>query len=213
MAYPNQNPFMDFIQRIPPVTRNLLFGMVAVFLAQQVNEFFVIKNFALWPIGTPYFRPWQLITYAFVHANFTHLLFNGFAIWMFGTPLEQYWGSKRYATYVLACIIGAALLHLILTYVMTGGGIPIPTIGISGAVYGLLLAFGMMWPEQRILLLIPPVPIKAKYFVMIYALLVLWSSFSGYGSAGIAHFAHLGGMVTGFLLIQYWRGKPPFRFK
>ncbi len=210
MAYPNQNPFMDFMTRIPPVTRNLLLGIVAVFLVQQANETFVIKNFALWPLDTPWFKPWQLLTYAFSHANFTHLFFNGFAIWMFGSPLEQFWGSRRYATYVLACIAGAAVLHLVLT--QATGGVLAPTIGISGVVYGLLLAFGMMWPEQRIMLLLPPVPIKAKYFVMIYAVLVLWSSFSGYGSSGIAHFAHLGGMVTGFLMIQYWRGKPPFRF-
>jgi len=103
MAYPNQNPFMDFIARIPPVTRNLLFGMIAVFLVQQVNEFFVIRNFALWPLGTPYFRPWQLVTYAFIHANFTHLLFNGFAIWMFGTPLEHYCPPLAFPVRSMAC--------------------------------------------------------------------------------------------------------------
>ncbi len=204
---------------IPPVIKNLLIINVLVFLAQQlpgVGEF-LERWFALWPIGSPdtvltpfgmqrvpSFYPWQLITYAFLHGSFTHLFFNMFALWMFGVQLENVWGSRRFATYYFACVLGAAIAQLIVMY-----GSYIPTIGASGGVYGILLAFGMMFPNQPIYLYFL-FPIKAKWFVLGYALLELYAGVTG-TQAGVAHFAHLGGMVIGFILLQYWRGKLPIK--
>lgn len=205
--YYNQNP----LQNIPPVTRNILIAIVAMFLMQQLipmmvgvnGAYFISRYFPLYPLNSGYFYPWQLITYALLHGNFFHLFFNAFAIWMFGSQIERYWGDKRYSLFVVICIIGSALAHVVFTSV--------PAIGISGAVYGLLVAYGMMWPNQTIMLILPPIPIKAKYFVMIIAAIALFSSINPQGD-NIAHIAHLGGAVTGFLLIQFWRKKPPFKW-
>lgn len=152
---------------------------------------------ALWPIDSPRFEPWQLISYMFLHAGLGHIFFNLFALWIFGQAIENYWGTKRFATYYFLTGIGAALIHMWIS----GGGAP--TIGASGAVFGILLAFGMMFPERYILLLIPPIPIKAKYFVAIFGAIELFYGVTG-TRTGIAHFAHLGGMVVGFILIKYW---------
>ncbi len=204
---------------IPPVIKNLLIINVLVFLAQQLPGVgpFLERWFALWPLGspdtvlTPYgmqqvpsFYPWQLITYAFLHGSFTHLFFNMFALWMFGVQLENVWGSRRFAEYYFACVLGAAVAQLVIMY-----GSYIPTIGASGGVYGILLAFGMMFPNQPIYLYFL-FPIKAKWFVLGYALLELYAGVTG-TQAGVAHFAHLGGMVVGFFLLQYWRGKLPLK--
>src|SRR5690625_2936508 len=152
---------------------------------------------ALWPVESGLFAPWQLVTYMFIHAGFSHIIFNLFALWIFGQGIENYWGTKRFALYYFLTGIGAALIHM-----WIGGG-GAPTIGASGAVYGILLAFGMMFPDRYIMLLIPPIPIKAKYFVAIFGAIELFYGVTG-TRVGIAHFAHLGGMVVGFLLIKYW---------
>jgi len=152
---------------------------------------------ALWPLGHPLFEPWQLVTYMFLHAGFTHILFNLFALWIFGQAIENFWGTKRFTTYYFLTGIGAAIIHMFIG----GGGAP--TIGASGAVFGILLAFGMMFPDRYIILMIPPIPIKAKYFVAIFGAIELFSGVMRPGS-GIAHFAHLGGMVVGFVLIKLW---------
>lgn len=203
----NQNP----IAIIPPVTRNVLIAIVVMFVAENLlqavtqNGVYIIhRYFPLFPIQSEYFYPWQLITYALLHGNLMHLFFNGFAIWMFGSQIEHYWGEKRYAIFIIACILGSGLANALLS--------PYPAIGISGAVYGLLIAYGMMWPNHTIMLVLPPIPIKAKYFVMIIAGMSVYSSLTAQQD-GIAHLAHLGGAVTGFLLIQYWRKKPPFKWK
>lgn len=158
---------------------------------------YLIRYGALWPLGSPYFEPWQLFSYMFLHASFSHIFFNLFALWIFGQALENYWGTRRFATYYLLTGIGAALIHM-----WIGGG-GAPTIGASGAVYGILIAFGMMFPDRYIMLLIPPIPIKAKYFVFIFGAIELIFGVTGTQS-GIAHFAHLGGMVAGFILIKVW---------
>lgn len=152
---------------------------------------------ALWPIGSGYFDVWQLVTYMFLHAGFGHIFFNLFALWMFGQSIENFWGTRRFTIYYFLTGIGAALLHMLIG----GGGAP--TLGASGAVYGILLAFGMMFPERPIMLLFPPIPIKAKYFVAIFGVIELVSGISRTNS-GVAHFAHLGGMLVGFILIKYW---------
>lgn len=171
--------------------------------------------FALWPMSGSGafglqqgggFGPWQLVTYAFMHGSLGHLFFNMFALWMFGVQIENSWGSRRFAVYYFACVIGAGLIQLLVTY-LTGSYYP--TIGASGGVFGILLAFGMMFPEQPIYIYFL-FPIKAKWLVTGYGLLELYAGFSG-TQAGVANFAHLGGMLFGFLLIQYWRGKLPVK--
>ena len=208
----------------PPVVQALLIGNCLVFLLQVLGGMELIARFALWPIGTPsfieggiglqrvpQFHLWQLVTYSFLHGGLLHLFFNMFALWMFGSLIEMVWGSRRFLTYYFACVIGAAVIHLFVLGVATAGPVdPVPTIGASGGVFGILLAFGMRFPNQYILLLIPPVPIKAKYFVLGYGALELYLGVSG-TQAGVAHFAHLGGMLAGLLLILYWRGKLPWK--
>jgi membrane associated rhomboid family serine protease len=159
---------------------------------------------ALWPLESGYFTPWQLVSYAFLHGNFNHLFFNMFAVWMFGTPLEQAWGSNRFVVYYLACVVGAAVMQL-LVHLFEGG--IYPTIGASGGVFGLLLAYGVMWPNNRVFLLFFPVPVKAKWFVLIYGGIELLLGFTR-AMPGIAHFAHLGGMIFGAGLLYKWGWRP-----
>ena len=159
---------------------------------------------ALWPLESGYFAPWQVVSYGFLHGNFNHLFFNMFAVWMFGTPLERSWGSKRFLTFYGVCVVGAAIAQLLVQ--LLEGGI-YPTIGASGGVFGLLLAFGVMWPENRIFLIFFPVPIKAKYFVLIYGGIELLLGLSRQ-MPGIAHFAHLGGMIFGAVLLYKWGWRP-----
>lgn len=199
----------------PPVIKNLLIINGLVFLAQVVpatNEVLTVL-FALWPFATPFsnvpdFWPWQLVTYGFLHGGFMHLLFNMFALWMFGVQLENSWGSQRFAIFYFVCVIGAGLVQLVVATMAAQSGQVYPTVGASGGVFGILLGFGMMFPNRYIFLLFPPIPIKAKWFVLGYGAIELFSGIARTQS-GVAHFAHLGGMLFGFLLIQYWRGKLP----
>lgn len=154
------------------------------------------------PISSGLFRLWQPVTYMFMHANFSHLLFNMFALWMFGYVLENFWGTKRFVIYYFVCGIGAALFSILLSFTGLMPGIH-NIVGASGAVYGILLAFGMMFPEERIYLYFF-VPIKAKWFVILFAVIEIIQGVF-YTSDGVAHFAHLGGMIFGLLLILWWR--------
>lgn len=183
----------------PPAVKHLLIVNALVFFALTTPQLgdLVFRFGALWPIGHPLFEPWQLVTYMFLHAGFAHILFNLFALWIFGQAIENFWGTKRFVTYYFLTGIGAAIIHMFIG----GGGAP--TVGASGAVFGILLAFGMMFPERYIILMIPPIPIKAKYFVAIFGAIELFSGVMRPGS-GIAHFAHLGGMVVGYVLIKVW---------
>lgn len=146
------------------------------------------------------FLPWQLVTYMFLHADFFHILFNLFALFIFGQALENLWGTKRFLIYYFLTGIGAGLIHLFFT-----GGM---AIGASGAVFGILLGFGMMFPDKYIMLLIPPIPIKAKYFVAFYGAFELFNGLTRVDS-GVAHFAHLGGLLIGYILIKAWKLKKP----
>jgi membrane associated rhomboid family serine protease len=152
---------------------------------------------ALFPIGSGYFRPWQYVTYMFLHANFIHIFFNMLALWMFGMEIEGIWGTRRFLTFYFICGLGAALLHTIVTPLLGQGG---PTIGASGAIMGVMVAFGMAFPD-RIIFVSFFLPIKAKYFVLIYAAFDLYNGITGVD--GVAHFAHLGGALTGFLLLKF----------
>ena len=213
---------------IPPVTKNLLIINVLCYLASlafrshgvDFDELFGLHFFL-----ASGFRPWQLFTYMFMHANWTHLFFNMFAVWMFGRIIEQTMGRNRFLFYYLTCGLGAGIMQEIVQtaefwYYGYGayeqaniGGVLIPmaeylnrwnTVGASGAVYGILLAFGVTYPNERLFIFPIPVPIKAKFFVIGYAVIELLSALSQNGD-GVAHMAHLGGMLVGLLLLLYWR--------
>ena len=162
----------------------------------------MVINFALWPFGVPQspFAPWQLLTYGFLHGGMNHIFFNMFGLWMFGRELERMMGPQRFLIYYLTCVVGAGLVQLIVAGAQ--GGL-YPTLGASGGVFGILLAYGLTYPNRMVVLLFPPIPMKAKYFVLFYGLLELYLGLSG-GAPGVANFAHLGGMLFGFLLLRYW---------
>jgi len=192
---------------IPPATRALIIANVVVFLlVQYVARDTMYVLFALWPL-TSGFLPWQIVTYSFMHAGFTHLLLNMFALYMFGGEIERVVGQRRYLAYYFVCVLSAAAAQLVVTALLAVP--PYPTVGASGAVFGLLLAFAMYFPRRMILLIIPPIPMPAWLFVTLFGILELYFGVTG-TQAGVAHFAHLGGMVGGYLMIQRWRGRPPF---
>jgi membrane associated rhomboid family serine protease len=187
---------------IPNVIFVLLIANGLVFALQQMNPRFLIINFALWPVGVPQspFAPWQLLTYGFLHGNLNHILFNMFGLWMFGRDIERLMGPQRFLIYYITCVVGAGVVQLIVAG--TQGGL-YPTLGASGGVFGILLAYGLTYPNRTVMLLFPPIPMKAKFFVLFYGLLELYLGISG-GAPGVANFAHLGGMLFGFLLLRYW---------
>lgn len=209
---------------LPPITLGLLIANAVVFLLQMMTGGqFLTLHFALWPLGADHvgyladgtlasigFRPWQLVTYAFMHGGWAHIFFNMFALYMFGGPIERLLGKREFLIFYFVCLVVAALAHEAVVWFFTGGFYP--TIGASGAVFGLLLAFGMFYPHQRIMLLIPPIPMPAWLFVGGYVVIELVLGVTGTQS-GVAHFAHLGGAFGGFILIQYWRGKFPIKPK
>ena len=187
---------------IPNIIFALLIANGVVFALQQLSPRFMMINFALWPAGPTQspFMPWQLLTYGFLHGNLTHIFFNMFGLWMFGRDLELLMGSKRFLIYFFTCVVGAGVIQLIVA--ATQGGI-YPTVGASGGVFGILLAYGLTYPNRMVMLIFPPIPMKAKYFVLFYGLLELYLGVSG-NAPGVANFAHLGGMLFGFLLLRYW---------
>ena len=191
---------------IPDVIFILLVANGLMFALQQFPAFSgIIHSLALWPFGSPYgdFYPWQLVTYGFMHSDrdIMHIVFNLFMLWMFGRELELLMGPRRFLTYYLTCVVGAGVVQLIVAGLQGGG---YPTVGASGGVFGLLLAFGMAFPNRMIMLMFPPIPMKAKYMVILFGVLELYLGISG-TSPGVANFAHLGGMLFGFILIQRWK--------
>lgn len=200
---------------MPPVTTALIVANVAIFLIQSAVLPGLVGPFALWPVGAGAatrgqvdFHVWQLVTYGFLHGGLTHLLFNMFGLYMFGGPLEQVVGARRFLTYYFVCVIVAGLTQLL---VSMGAGELYPTVGASGGVFGLLLAYAAYFPNNRLFLLFIPVPIPARIFVVIYAVAELALGVSG-ARTGVAHFAHLGGLVGGALMLVYWRwGRTPRR--
>jgi membrane associated rhomboid family serine protease len=193
---------------LPPVTRAILLINIVVFLVQQVAGGLLLQLFALWPVGDELFQPWQLVTYSFLHQGITHIFFNMFALYMFGGPLEQsLMGSRRFAIYYLVCVVSAAATELMVENA-TGAGEAV--LGASGGVFGLLLAFAWFYPRQRLLLIFPlPIPMPAWLFVTLYGALELVLGVTG-AEAGVAHFAHLGGMLGGAVSILYWRMRGRF---
>ena len=187
------------------MTTALIAANVAMFLLEQIAPG-LIFGLALWPLGAahagaPGFAPWQLVTYAFLHGGMLHLAFNMFALWMFGGMVERVFGTRRYLMYYFVCVISAALTQL--AFSVFSGGI-YPTVGASGGVFGLLLAYARYFPNNRVMLLFPPIPMRARTFVLLYAVIELFLGVTG-TQEGVAHFAHLGGMLGGFLLLSSWR--------
>ncbi len=210
---------------IPPVVKNLLIINGLFFLAyislKQLNNIDLNDFLGLHYFAAEKFMPVQYLTYMFMHANFEHLFFNMFALFMFGKSLEILWGQKKFLIYYFVTGIGAALLHTVVMEFEISAqinelGITMEhpqykdflnmhlVVGASGSVFGILLAFGMLFPNTKLMLLIPPIPIKAKYFVIIYGIIELYLGVSGQND-GVAHFAHLGGMLFGILLILFWK--------
>ena len=188
---------------IPPATKALMLACTAVFCLQLLMP--LELWLALWPLSSGQFLPWQVLSYAFLHGDLFHLFFNMLGLWMFGAELEMLWGRRRYLNFLLAGVLAAAAGQLLVTS-FTGSFVP--TVGASGALFALLLAYGMLFPNRVIMPLFPPIPMKARTFVIVFGALELL--LGAWGRTGIAHFAHLGGMVGGFLMIRWWRGQPPF---
>jgi membrane associated rhomboid family serine protease len=197
--------------RITPTNKALILANFVIFGLQFVLGQWFENLFALWPpqaaqYGLPSFYPWQLLTYAFLHSTymFAHILFNMFALFMFGSDIERLFGPKRYLVYYIVCVIGAAVMHLI---VVTAAHLPpAAVVGASGGVFGILLAYGMAFPHRKLFIIPIPIPLPAWLLVTGYGAIELYLGITQ-TSQGVAHFAHLGGMATGFVLIRYWRAQ------
>lgn len=200
---------------ISPAVRTLILINVLIFGVQMtdIGYVFTLEHFALWPIDSQAslysapFRPWQLITYGFMHdpGRYSHIIFNMFGLFMFGSDVERSMGLKKFLTYFFICVVGAALTQLA---AMAIGFAPRrPVLGASGALFGVLLAYAIAFPHRKLIVFPIPVPISSRMFVTLYAGFELWMGFSGLAQ-GVAHFAHLGGALAGYLLILYWRHAP-----
>lgn len=188
---------------LPPVTQALLLVNVVVYLLMMLLGQGLFIPLALWPPGSG-FGPWQLVTYSFLHAGLWHIFVNMFALFMFGGEIERLFGSRWFLVYYLVCVVSAAIAQLFV--VSLSGGPAYPTVGASGGIFGILLAFGMYFPRRTLMLVFPPIPMPAWLFVTLYGLLELYFGVTQTQS-GVAHFAHLGGMVGGFLMILHRRGR------
>ena len=193
---------------LPPITKALMLICTAVFCLQFLMGGPMMAWFGLWPLGSGRFMPWQVGTYAFLHGDMLHLFFNMLGLYMFGAEIERLWGGKRYMQFLAASVLTAALCQMVITALAGTMG---PTIGISGGLYGLLLASAMLFPNRTIMPLFPPIPMKQRTFVMVFGGLELFQGLAGF--TGVAHFAHLGGMLGAWLMIRYWRGQAPFAGK
>lgn len=190
--------------QLPRITKNLLIANLVVYGLGLVIDKYMLQNlFGLWSLSSGYFHLWQPFTYMFLHANFSHFFFNMFALWMFGPAIEQRWGEQKYLFYYIFSGAGAALVQE-LVWNMMGSGFAV-TVGASGAIFGVLLAFGWLFPDVKMFLLFIPIPIPSRIFVGLYALVELFEGVMPSNTDNVAHFAHLGGMLFGALLILYWR--------
>src|SRR5574344_2137161 len=221
MGYYDNNGYdmrsRGFMSNIPPVTKNLIIINVLMFIATLINQDFMVSNFALFYPKSPFFRPWQIITHMFMHGGFWHIFFNMYSLLIFGMVVERAIGSKKFLIFYFVTGLGAVALHLGVEYLQAQAYLAsntanypallgTPTLGASGAIYGVLIAFAMLYPNATLTLLFPPIPLKAKWWVLIFAAIELVTGVTG-TVAGVAHFAHLGGMLFGFLLITYWKKK------
>lgn len=211
--YDNGN---NFISQIPTVTRNLVAINILMFIATLINENFMVANFAMFYPASPFFKPWQILTHMFMHGGFWHIFFNMYSLLMFGSILERSLGPKKFLIFYFVTGLGAVALHTGVewmqarVFIANGAAqayqqlLVTPTLGASGAIYGVLIGFAMLYPQARLTLIFPPIPMTAKWLVIIFAAIELFSGINGIQD-GVAHFAHLGGMLFGWLLIRWWR--------
>lgn len=190
---------------LPPITQALILINVGIFCLQSILGFTMERWLALWPLGVG-FLPWQVVTYAFLHGSFMHLLFNMFGLWQFGWELEKVWGPKRYLQFYFASLLSAAFVQVLVGWLI---GSNAPVVGASGALFGMLMAYAMLFGDRMIMLLIPPIPMRARTMAIVFGVAELFFGIGGFFQT-IAHFAHVGGMLGAWLIIRYWRGKPPF---
>ena len=211
-----------FLGGTPPVTRNLIILNIIVFIATLINQEFMTAEFALFYPTSRYFHWWQVLTHMFMHGGFWHILFNMYTLWLFGSVVENIIGSKKFLLFYFICGLGAAGLHLGVEFLQMqsfmegaalGNSVALqniavikltPTVGASGAIYGVLIGYAMLFPASKMTLLFPPVTLSAKWMVIVFAAIELLTGVTG-TVAGVAHFAHLGGMLIGWLMIFYWR--------
>lgn len=215
---------MPILANVPKVTRNLLIINVLMFIGTLLNEETMTRVFALFYPASPLFHGWQYITHMFMHGGFWHIFFNMYTLFIFGSVVERIIGEKKFLIFYFVCGLGAAALHTGVEYLQAQHYMTLiaqgdtaamqayqmlkmtPTVGASGAIYGLLIGYAMLFPNAQLTLIFPPVTLSAKWWVIIFAVIELVTGVTGIAS-GIAHFAHLGGMLFGFLLIRYWRKK------
>ena len=208
-----------FLSNVPQVTRNLILINIIVFVLSLIDQNRMIMTFALFYPTSQYFHPWQLITHMFMHGGFWHILFNMYSLYLFGSMVERMLGPKKFLVYYFTCGLGAVALHMGVQYLEATAWLAsasaqafdnyqmlkmTPTVGASGAIFGLLIAYAMMFPQQRLMLFFPPIEMSAKTMVIVFAVIELFTGMTGIGG-NVAHFAHLGGMLFGFLVIKYWR--------
>lgn len=211
--YDNGN---NFISQIPTVTKNLVAINILMFIATLINENFMVANFAMFYPASPFFKPWQILTHMFMHGGFWHIFFNMYSLLMFGSILERSLGPKKFLIFYFVTGLGAVALHTGVewmqarVFIANGAAqayqqlLVTPTLGASGAIYGVLIGFAMLYPQARLTLIFPPIPMTAKWLVIIFAAIELFSGINGIYES-VAHFAHLGGMLFGWLLIRWWR--------
>lgn len=188
------------MRNLPSAVKHIMIISLCLMIMTYLNEPLMARLFALNPI-TFIKRPWQLVTYMFMHGNFAHLFFNMYTLYVFGTVLERVWGTRKFLLYYFVTGIGAALVHIGVQWLTGDFAL---TVGASGAIYGILMGYAMLYPDSTLMLLLPPVSVKAKWLVLIFAGVELLLGVTG-TQAGVAHFAHLGGLVFGLFLILYWK--------
>ena len=211
-----------FMSNVPAAVKNIIIINVLVYLMTSLKGNFMYENFALFYPTSPFFHWWQPLTHMFMHGGFWHIFFNMYTLFIFGSVLERVWGTKKFLIYYFVTGLGAAAVHtgvewIQMTHWMSQaaeGSIAAqasihalkmtPTVGASGAIYGLLMGYAMLYPDAIMSLIFPPISMKAKWFVLIFAAIELFTGVTGTGG-GIAHFAHLGGLIFGFILLMYWK--------
>ena len=209
---------------VPTAIKNIIIINVLVMIMTMLNEDFMYKTFSLFYPTSPFFHWWQPVTHMFMHGGFWHLFFNMYTLYIFGSVLERVWGTKKFLIFYFVTGLGAALVHTGVEWLQMNAWMSqvaegsfvaqskihalkmTPTVGASGAIYGVLMGFAMLYPDARLSLVFPPVTMKAKWFVLIFGGIELLTGITGVGG-GIAHFAHLGGLIFGYILIMYWKKK------
>lgn len=193
-----------FFQGLPSFTKNVLLANIVIYIACLIKPEAMYQYFALYPVSSGLFRFWQPLTYMFMHGGFWHLFLNMYCLLMFGLALERVWGPKKLAKFYFISGIGAAAFHVLIETIFRGGATA-SLVGASGAIYGLILGYAMLYPESRMTLLFPPISFTAKWMVVIFIFIELLTGMSL--SDGVAHFAHLGGMLVGYIMILIWKKK------